>query len=192
MKVDADFVRVELGPVDDWIPFMEKVVGLWVKRNPYLRRDEAISEGFVILWQAYCDFDLGKSDVDRFPIFLRFRLNNRLHDFMRRHHCVSRVGDSGGRFREYVFELPSDGSILNVGSCSFEDDVLGVVDSDWVFGLLRERMDGRLFEALLASMERSGQKELALRWGLTEGAVSHIAKKAKSIARVILLEQNVY
>ena len=54
MKVDADFVRVELGPVDDWIPFMEKVVGLWVKRNPYLRRDEAISEGFVILWQAYC------------------------------------------------------------------------------------------------------------------------------------------
>ena len=192
MVLSSDFVRSELGPVDDWIPFMERVVGLWVKRNPYLRKDEAVSEGLVILWQAYCDFDVSRSSVDRFPVFLRFRLNNRLHDFMRRHHCVSRVGDSGGRFREYVFELPSEDSLLNVGSCSFEGEVGSVVDSDWVFGVLRDRMDGRLFEALVASLDRSGQKELARRWGLTEGAVSHVAKKAKSVAKNILLQENIY
>lgn len=182
-------VREELGPVEDWIPSMKQIVSAWVHKNPYFHRDEAISEGFVILWQAYLDFDTERATADKFPVFLRYRLNNRLHDFMRKHHCISKAGvvQKKARTRHYIVETPSELDI-DMGSVDFEDDLVSEMYGGEIAKILSARMDPKLFEALIASTERSGQKELAQSWGLTEGAVSHIAKKAKSKARAILNE----
>lgn len=184
--------REELGPVEDWIPTMRRYVYSWTQKNPYFQKDEGFSEGLVILWQAYQDFDTELSDSDRFPVFLRYRVNNRLHDFMRKHHCISRPGvvNKAARTRHYIIESPSEIDI-DMGSVEFETDAVEGIFGSEVARVLKAEMDPKLFAALMASTERSGQKNLAKSWGLTEGAISHITKKAKAKAKAILNEDGI-
>jgi RNA polymerase sigma factor (sigma-70 family) len=187
-----DYIREELGPIDNWIPIMKSSASTWSYRNPYLPRDEAISEGFVILWQAYCDFDLEKSSVDKFPMFLKYRINNRLHDFMRKHHCISKPGliDKKARTRHYITETPSeDGPDMIIES--FENESISDILYSDLVGLLEEKLEPKMFRALMASTERAGQKRLAAEMGLTEGMVSHMARTAKQRAKVVLAEAGI-